>query len=141
MPVLWLLLCGFVSLGCGGCSEPPSGTIVGQVAYKGEPVFLGTIAFHSADGRTASAAISAGKYHAEKVPLGPAKVTVQSHAPSPQMTPPPFDDVAASPEKPPPPRVIPKYVPLPPRYASPSTSPLSCDVHQGEQTHDVALTP
>ena len=138
------LPCGLVLIALFvGCGDPTSGTVTGNVTYKGEPVFLGTVAFHSDDGRTVSAAISAGKYHADKVPLGPSKVTVQAHPPSPQMTPPPFADnvltgdsapaaLATSP---------PKFIALPERYANKTKSGLSFEARPGEQSHDVQLVP
>lgn len=136
-----LFACGFAFLICAGCGAPPSGTVTGLITFQGEPVFLGTIAFHSEDGRTVSAAISAGQFHAEKVPLGPATLTVQSHPPSPQMSPPPFGDVAVATDTPPSPSAVARYVPLPARYASTATSELTYDVQQGEQGHDVTLVP
>jgi hypothetical protein len=72
----WLCLPGLVLLavGCGS-----KGTITGTVSYKGTPIPQGTILFTPASGGAAvSVPINDGKYTAEKVSAGPAKVAVVS---------------------------------------------------------------
>lgn len=126
-------------LGCGG---PPSGTVSGRVTFEGEAVALGTIAFHGANGRVASASISAGGYQVEKVPIGPATVTVQAHPPMTAMLPPPFENAPPESLQPQQLRAArPTFVPLPPQYAAKGTSGLTYMVHDGGQTHDVILPP
>lgn len=126
-----------------GCSGPPSGTVKGRVTFKGEPVVLGTIAFHGADGRVASGSISGGAYRVEKIPVGPAVLTVQAHPPAAPLLPPPGEN-GPSPES------ATQFaeaiarrtsVALPARYADKNTSGLTYAVRNGGQTHDVSLEP
>lgn len=126
-------------LGCGG---PPSGTVKGRVTYKGEPVVLGTIAFHAADGRVASGSISGGEYRVEKIPVGPATLTVQAHPPAAPLLPPPGENgpsgsatqfAAAVARR--------TFVALPARYADKNASGLTYAVRNGGQTHDLTLAP
>jgi hypothetical protein len=126
-------------LGCGG---PPSGTVKGRVTFKGEPVVLGTIAFHGADGRVASGSISGGAYRVEKVPVGPATLTVQAHPPAAPLVPPPGESgpsesatqfAAAVARR--------TFVALPARFADKNTSGLTYAVQNGGQTYDVTLIP
>lgn len=126
-----------------GCSGPPGGTVKGRVTFKGEPVVLGTIAFHGADGRVASGSISGGAYCVEKVSVGPATLTVQAHPPAGLLLPPPGETgpspesatqfAAALARR--------KFVALPARYADKNTSGLTYAVQNGGQTHDVSLEP
>ena len=60
----------------GGCGKPTAGEVSGKVTFRGEPVIAGTVAFVSADGRVTLAMIEGGSYHAAKVPLGPAQITI-----------------------------------------------------------------
>jgi len=60
-----------------GCSS--QGTITGTVTYKGKPIPEGSVQFMPENGSpTVSAVINDGKYTAEKVPVGPAKVAISS---------------------------------------------------------------
>ena len=66
-----------------GCSS--KGTIMGTVTYKGAPIPEGSVQFMPENGGpTVSAVINDGKYTAEKVPVGPAKVAIASLVPSQQ---------------------------------------------------------
>lgn len=66
-----------------GCSS--KGTITGTVTYKGTPIPEGSVQFMPENGApTVSAVINDGKYTAEKVPVGPAKVAITSLVPSQQ---------------------------------------------------------
>jgi hypothetical protein len=62
--------------GCGGAGA----TVTGAVTYEGEPVKSGYVTFAPADGQgpTVGAAITDGRYTAEKVPPGPKVVKVEA---------------------------------------------------------------
>jgi hypothetical protein len=61
-----------------GCSDDGLSDVSGTVTYDGKPVEDGQIKFAPADGQgpTAGDVIKDGKYHARKVPVGTAKVTI-----------------------------------------------------------------
>jgi hypothetical protein len=74
----WLLrgltLClVLASVGCGS-----KGTVSGKITYNGKPLPSGTVTFVPEKGSVVTAAIVDGKYTAEKVPTGPAKILVTS---------------------------------------------------------------
>ncbi len=72
---VFLTAATLLAMGCGG----PKATITGTVTYKNQPIHEGNIVFTpESGGRPISAIIKDGKYTAEKVPTGPAKVTVTS---------------------------------------------------------------
>ncbi len=72
---VFLTAATLLAMGCGG----PKATITGIVTYKDQPIHEGNIVFTpESGGRPISAIIKDGKYTAEKVPTGPAKVTVTS---------------------------------------------------------------
>lgn len=71
---VFLATATLLAVGCGS-----NATITGTVTYKDKPIHEGNIVFMSeGGGRPVSAVIKEGKYTAEKVPTGPAKVTVTS---------------------------------------------------------------
>ena len=73
---VWLGLPVLVLL-AAGCSS--KGTVTGTVAYKGKPIPDGSVIFMPENGNPAvTAFIKDGKYTAEKVPVGPAKVAISS---------------------------------------------------------------
>jgi hypothetical protein len=125
-----------------GCGGPPSGTVQGRVTFKDEPVALGTIAFHGADGRVASGSISGGAYRVEKISVGPATLTVQAHPPMAPLVPPPDENGPSGSPAPSPIAFARRpVVALPGRYATRNTSGLIYEVRDGRQTHDVILAP
>jgi hypothetical protein len=139
-----------LTVGCGS-----NGTITGTVTYRGTPITTGTIVFAPESGATpVTAPITDGKYTAEKVPAGPAKVGITSiFTPGMQVNPmqramqggmPPtkgaelpeqakklLEGASQAKEK--------KGVPIPDMYASPTTSGLSYTVKSGKQTQDFPL--
>ena len=73
---VWINLPLLVLL-AAGCST--KGTVTGTVTYKGTPIPDGSVQFMPENGGpTVSAVINDGKYTAEKVPAGPAKVAIAS---------------------------------------------------------------
>ena len=60
-----------------GCAS--KGTITGTVSYQGKPIPEGSVMFiPEGGGPVATGIINDGKYTAEKVPVGPAKVAITS---------------------------------------------------------------
>jgi hypothetical protein len=143
LPVLLLL-----SVGCGS-----NGTITGTVSYKGTPIPEGSIMFHPDNGApSVSTPIIDGKYTAEKVPPGPAKVSVVSVF-TEAMNVMPMQRAMQGGMKPKEGAEIPegarklmagaaqakKGVKIPDDYADPAKSTLTCTVKGGKQTHDIDL--
>jgi hypothetical protein len=127
-----------------GCSS--TGTVSGTVSYKGKPVPAGSVLFVPAHGPAVTAVIDDGKYTAEKVAAGPAKIAVTSfslEAPAgfvQHMQPP--KDAPIPPEA----RKaleagaqIKKGIKVPEDYADPDKSGLTYTVTGGAQTHDIDL--
>jgi hypothetical protein len=147
--VLLVLPCLLVlSVGCGS-----NGTITGTVTYNGTPIPEGSIMFHPDNGApSVSTTIVDGKYTAEKVPPGPAKVSVVSVF-TEAMDVTPMQRAMQGGLKPKEGAEIPegarklmagaaqakKGVKIPDDYASPSTSGLSYTVQGGKQNHDIDL--
>jgi hypothetical protein len=133
--------------GCGG-----KGTITGTVTYKGTPIPAGTILFvPSNGGPSVNAPINDGKYTAEKVPTGRAKVSitsmyVQQTSASPMMmmgakSGPPLDapippEARKAMEEGMKPK---KGLQIPDKYADPAQSGLTYTVRSGQQTKDFNL--
>jgi hypothetical protein len=124
------------AIGCGGRPNRVTGT----VTLNGKPLPAGRVTF-LCDG-TGNPVITSpiagnGAYEIVNPPLGRSRVTVQTFKPQPK----------------PPAGVDPEigidysegwedtgpYVPIPERYHGPKTSGLVCEIHPGDQTHDIAL--
>ncbi|MES2789052.1 MAG: hypothetical protein V4719_05480 [Planctomycetota bacterium] len=129
----YLVCCGLLAaLGCGG---PATGSVSGSVAFNGKPVQAGVVTFVTEDGTSTSGNLTEGEYQIPVIPLGSAKVTVQSLAPAPAMV--RADQVAtATPVA----KATP-FVPLPERYQNPKKSGLEYVVISGTNTFDIDLTP
>jgi hypothetical protein len=125
-----------VLVGAVGCGKP-TGTVSGKVTFKGQPVSFGTIALLSEDGQVVSAMLEPdGGYTVGKVPVGPARITVQSMPPPPPIR--PLDDkmgekMPAMGER--------KFVPIPKRYLDAEKGGLTYTVKEGPQTPDLDLQP
>jgi hypothetical protein len=65
-----------VLTGCGD-GGPPSGSVSGNVTYKGKPVTEGVVLFGSKNGPGAAQIESDGSYYAPRVGIGDNDVTVQ----------------------------------------------------------------
>jgi hypothetical protein len=135
-----LMLVAALSLtGCGA----GVGTVSGTVTYKGQPLTVGvnTVAFHGQDGTVVSCVVEPdGSYTARKVPVGPARISLQCLPPPPNLLMAPGEDGkpkasgsgAARPGR---------AADVPARYRDPEQSRLTCVVRRGEQRHDIELTP
>jgi hypothetical protein len=128
------------ALGCG----PSKATVTGTVTYSGQPLPSGTITFESQAGAKTvkGSAILNGKYTISDFPTGLVKVTVMTTPPSTGGSAPPGGVTTIQPTSgaaagTPPGR----YVPIPPKYSSPTDSGLTYEVKGGEQTKDFPLTP
>jgi hypothetical protein len=64
-----------VALICAGCN-PATGTISGTVTYKNQPLPGGSVTFVTDNGTATGTISNDGKYTADNVPVGNAKVTV-----------------------------------------------------------------
>ena len=148
-----LLLLGLV--GAAGCAG--KGDVSGQVTYSGKPLPAGRITFLCEAGNrpAISATITDGQYTGSGCPAGPAKVAVDTCPPHTDVNlkavPAAMKTMMADmkektkermPEGAETYETAPgKYVKIPPRYANPEQSGLTCTVTSGKQQHDVALTP
>ena len=115
------------------------------MTYKGQPLPSGTVLFHSAEGRIEHGLVTAGgRYTIIEAPLGPVRITVQSHAPTPKGMPTRGVKAPAAPAENSPPATEKrdgKYVQIPRRYLDPAKSGLTYIVQAGSQTHDIELPP
>lgn len=140
----WALLWVVLVFGAVGCSGGTS-RITGIVRFDGQPLTSGRVTFLcNGKGRpTISASISSdGSYWIDKAPVGRAQVSVKTF-PVPAKPKPGVDPLSgvdyeaewvaewgnAGP-----------YVPIPSRYASPTSSGLEVTIGPGEQTFDIDLT-
>jgi hypothetical protein len=113
------------------------GSVSGKVLYKGRPVTGGSIAFHSAEGKVFAGAIHAdGTYDLQGVPLGAAKVTVETESLKGSKLKTPPKDKGGLPKEG---EGAPRYLPIPRQYAEVNTSPLRYTVTAGKQTFDIDL--
>lgn len=122
--------CLALALACCGCG--PSGRpgqLTGKVRFAGKELPSGTVCFQGADGKKQYAPIAEdGTYKVAGVAPGAARVGVESHP----RVPPGFGGPRPG---------EPGTVQLPPRYAKPDTSGLTCQVEGGPQTFDIDLPP
>ena len=85
----------------------------------------GTVKFYPNKGKAITGKLDAtGTYAVKDVPLGPARVAVETESVKPKP--------GAAPKGA-------KYVAIPVRYASPETSGLTYEVSAGKQTFDIDL--
>jgi hypothetical protein len=118
--------CGVLALARTG--RAPGATpwqLTGKVRYRGEVLPSGTVTFLGADGKRRHGLIAEnGTYKVTGVAPGAAGVGVVSHPRTP---------AGMGGEK--------AKVHLPPHYARPETSGLTCQVEGGPQTFDIDLPP
>ncbi|MCA9116767.1 MAG: carboxypeptidase regulatory-like domain-containing protein [Planctomycetaceae bacterium] len=117
--------------GCGGSSEVAKQPVTGRVTFDGEAVTEGTVNFFSPEtGAGASAPLdSTGSFKMEEgIPAGTYKVSIQ----------PPSQEVAAGAPEPENPK---EYPNIPEKYRSDTTSGLTANVTDGENSFDFPLAP
>ena len=125
-----------------GCSDP-IGSITGVVTYDGKPLPQGRITFLCEGGKrpAVSTGITAGRYAVSALPVGHARVMVETF-------PPPFASAQPSAPGGLPTLAVPDdssspgpYVRIPERYKRPDAAGLGTDIRPGHQTHDIGLEP
>ena len=130
------------AVGAAGCGARPTGTVTGKITYQDGPVKGGQVIFAAPDGHSVLAEIKEdGSYVAEKVPVGEAKVAVQTRALGVTAS---MPKRALPPEKQQGGRMSPdearrRFVQIPERYENTETSGLTCTVVQGTQEHNIPL--
>ncbi len=155
--ILAALVCGLAAfVGCSKEQAPPTlGTIYGKVTVAGQPLTGGNLLLRSSDGRVSSAPISANGSYEANIPVGEAKVGVDTETLKKlleqkernpnyprQFTP---NDIAKMKDKKPNPTEAPdpyqgmSYVPIPEKYRDPQKSALSVTVTEGKQQKDISL--
>lgn len=109
----FILLAALAFPACGS----GKGNVSGVVTYRGKPLTYGTVVFVGSDDIPVRALIdNDGHYQATKVPVGDAKIAVQ--------TPPSPSEPAAA---------------IPQKYLNAETSDLTYTVSSGSQTHNIEL--
>lgn len=135
-------------IGCGGGNKV--GTVSGKVTYKGEALRGGTLAFVPKNAGGVVATIDPeGNYTVTNVPVGEAKITVQTFPATggppamkgkapPKMPQAPADqkmpdlyDFAGKAKK--------GHMKIPEKYGDPEKSGLTYTVSAGSQTHNIKL--
>jgi len=135
--------------GCGGGAGPRA-KVKGKVTFNNKPVTAGTISFFGPDKRSGSAQIKDdGSYEIPDAPVGEVIITVEAPDRSKMM------GRVDQPQRPPGVGGMPadmdpgksgslspdKIVPVPTKYNSEKTSPLTYTVTNQDQEYDVKLTP
>jgi len=139
------LVAVFAVSGCGSST----GTVTGTVKRKDGTVLKGgNVAFITSKGQSISSPIGEdGKYTVEKVPVGDAKITVETETLNParkmggrKYSPPP--SASGSTYTPPDPTAQAKrYVPIDPKFGEQGTTPLTYTVKGGNQTFEITVDP
>ena len=130
--LLAILLAGGMFLPAVGCGRN-EGTVQGTITYKGQPLTEGNVSFASEKGQVVTGPIDkSGRYVVGRVPLGPAKVTVQvfNAASAPPLS------FAAVPKTP---GTAGTSITIPLRYAVANQSGLRHTVTPGSQQFDIDL--
>jgi hypothetical protein len=129
--LLAVALAGGLVLLPGGCEN--TGTVSGTVRYKGQPLSEGSVSFVNDNGQVATGSIDkSGHYVVSRVPVGPAKVTVQIVS---SEGPPPMSFVGAPKQG----QETATGSKIPLRYGVASTSGLQLNVTKGKQPFDIDL--
>jgi hypothetical protein len=120
--------------GCGG-GPPPTGEVYGKVTTPaGKPVTAGIVKFFPESGGepVLTSLLPDGTYRATGIPLGRAKVAIETLQFKQQTQPPPaIAKQLGGPQS--------KYVPIPEQYEKPGTSGLTVEVEKGKKLFDIPL--
>ena len=131
-----LLSCLMLLLGCGATETDrgPTGSLNGNVTYKGEAVKEGVVQFsHATEGFGGTATINEdGTYEVETttggLPIGQYQVCLT----------PPTIEKSLGPDTPP--SEVPKEMPnIPQKYRAAKTSGLTVEIKEGENTFDIDM--
>jgi hypothetical protein len=132
-----LVVAGWVVCFTAGCGPrvTPTGEVYGKVTVNGQAVTAGNVKFFpEAGGEPVGTALSPdGTYRATGVPVGRAKVAIETISFKGHITPPP-PGMAKMMNAP-----LPKYVAIPEKYEQPTTSGLAIDVEKGKKPWDIEL--
>jgi hypothetical protein len=120
--------------GCGS-KVKPTGEVHGKVSYNGKPVTAGNVKFFPEAGGEPvfSTILPDGTYRVTGIPVGRAKVAIETLAFKGHITPPP-PGMAKMMNAP-----LPKYVPIPEKYEQPDTSGLTFEVEKTAKPWDIEL--
>jgi hypothetical protein len=121
-----------VTAGCGG-GPKPKGEVYGKVTVGGKPVTAGMVKFAPEEGEAVSTGLGPdGSYRATDVPVGRARVAVETLM-FKNLTPPPpaIAKQLGGPRT--------KYVPIPEKYERPDSSGLTVEVERGKKLYDIEL--
>lgn len=120
--------------GCG----PRAANLVGKVTYQGKPVVYGTVTVMAADGSIHQIGINPdGTYSIDRVPVGPATVSVSSPDPAPSARAKQLGESDSRPRPGPPAVPAGAWFPLPAKFANPATSGLTLQVGSGSADLDL----
>lgn len=121
-----------LAIGCNNAKK--SGEVFGKITYNGKPVTAGTILFFPENGGDPVGGTVGpdGSYRATGLPLGRAKVAIETIK-FKNLTPPP-PGIAKQLGGP---RVT--YVPIPEKYEKPNPSGLSFEVEEGAREWNIVL--
>jgi hypothetical protein len=147
-------LLALVAPGCGTTNPVAPASISGSVTLKGKPVTGGSVQFYTQSGTPYSASIAAdGTYSVADIPLGETIVCVETESINPVHKASKGKEAAGR-EAMMGGRQAPsgqggggggskseegKYVEIPKKYSNPKTSPLTLNVKNGRQVHNIEL--
>lgn len=139
---MWRVCAAGISLSLAGCGES-TGSVQGKVYLKEKLVTAGSVAFHAANNKVATARIQPdGSYHATAVGTGLAKVSVQAavkvSVPKVEMKMDPAKMGAPDKAKVEQPTGA-KAVDIPAQYADPEKSGVTFPVKTGANEFDIKL--
>jgi hypothetical protein len=130
------------SLGVAGCNSS-TGDVSGKVYFGDVVVKGGMVTFFCADGRGIPTEIREdGSYTVSQVPIGKAKVCVDTSSLDPKRRKPYTYSPPAGRDKDPPGFSQPSpgvYVAIPGKYAAAATTDLTCEVAGGSQWYDIKM--
>ncbi len=134
-----------LAAGCsGGGSQMTKNVVSGKVTLKDQPV-AGTVHFVYSDNKEASAPTGPdGSYSIPNLKTGSVKILVKAMpgaSDTKLVAPPVGGDKGAPTVEMPGTNPVGTGVRPPPKYSDANTSPLTYDIKEGKQTHDIELTP
>jgi hypothetical protein len=149
LPLLFVLAASGL-LGCSQNSSLVPAHVSGSLAYKGQPIKAGTMAFHAPNGVTYAALINPdGSYSAADLPEGDLVITVSTEHLNPAKKSAAGtgkdagrrNKMMQGREQPQGEAVVPKepYLKIPETYADPKTSTLKVTLKSGRQVHNIDL--